>query len=226
VAVTAAATGEGLGGAGNISAEDLRAFQEWKAMAQAAAAPLAQEDKEDEWDDYEYELRAVALPLEEMPEELGFAAVATRADAEKARANKKLRSEATLGPRVGAVAGPRGGAVGIARQAPPIDAVAVEALKARRDKVAAKERLTKLPDHGRHVAPQGLYRLPKGFETRPPVTAQVVQTHGESEKGVLDLKGVSTGVHLQAGQLSEQPGRSVRGMMAGGWSRLLVTVNL
>lgn len=171
-------------------------------------------------------LRAVAFPLEEMPEELGFAAVATRADAEKARANKKPRSEATLGPRMGAVAGPRGGAVRTAKQAPPIDALAVEALKARRDKVAAKERLIKLPDHGRHVAPQGLYCLQKGFETRPPVTAQVVRTHGESEKGVLALKGVSRGVHLQGGQLLEQPGRSVRGMMAGGWSRLLVTVAL
>jgi hypothetical protein len=66
VAVAAVATGEGLGGAGNISAENLRAFQVWKAMAQAAAAPPAQEGKKDGWDDYDYELGAVALPLEEM----------------------------------------------------------------------------------------------------------------------------------------------------------------
>jgi hypothetical protein len=47
VAVAATATGEGLGGAASISAEDFRAFQEWKAMAQAAAAPPAEEDEDD-----------------------------------------------------------------------------------------------------------------------------------------------------------------------------------
>jgi hypothetical protein len=81
--------------------------------------------------------------------------------------------------------------VGTAGLAPPVDAVAVEALKARRDKAAAKERHTKLPDHGRHVAPQGLHRLPRGFETRPPVPAQVVQTQGESERSALVPQGAS-----------------------------------
>jgi hypothetical protein len=35
-------------GAGSISAEDLRAFQEWKTMAQAAAASPVQGDKKKE----------------------------------------------------------------------------------------------------------------------------------------------------------------------------------
>jgi hypothetical protein len=105
VTVAAAATGEGPGGAGSISAEDLGAFQEWKAMAQAAAAPPAEEHKDDGWDDYEYELGAVALPLEEVTEGLEFAAVATRAETEKARAKKKPRSEAALGPQAGVAAG-------------------------------------------------------------------------------------------------------------------------
>jgi hypothetical protein len=191
VAMAAAATGGGPGGAGGISAEDLRAFQEWKAMAQAATAPPAKEDEEDGWDDYEYELGAVALPLKEMTEGLGFAAVATRTETEKARAKKKPRSEVALGPRAGVAAGQQSGAVGTARLAPPVDVVAVEALKARRDKAAAKERLTKLPDHGRHVAPQGLHRLPRGFETRPPVPAQVVQTQGESGRSALAPQGAS-----------------------------------
>jgi hypothetical protein len=40
--------------------------------------PPAEADEEDEWDDYEYELGAVAIPLDEMTEGLGFAAVAHR----------------------------------------------------------------------------------------------------------------------------------------------------
>jgi hypothetical protein len=93
VVVAAAAIEEGSGGAGGISAEDLRAFYEWKAMAQAAAAPPVQGDDKDKRDDYEYDLGAVALPLEEMTGGLGFAAVAFGAESEKARAKKKPRDQ-------------------------------------------------------------------------------------------------------------------------------------
>jgi hypothetical protein len=149
VTVAAAATGEGPGGVGSISTEDLRAFQEWRAMAQATAAPPAEADEEDEWDDYEYELGSVAIPLDEMTEGLGFAAVATRAETEKARAKKKPRSEAALGPRAGAAAGPQSGAVGTARLAPPVDAVAMEALKARRvGRVSTARLLGMCGNHG------------------------------------------------------------------------------
>jgi hypothetical protein len=50
---------------------------------------------------------------------------------------------------------------------------ATDALRGRRDKAAAKERMAKLPDHGRHVVPQGLNRLPAGFLVRA-VAGQVL----------------------------------------------------
>jgi hypothetical protein len=68
--------------------------------------------------------------------------VATRAETEKARARKKPRSEVALGTRAQVTMEQRSGVVGTARLAPPVDATAVEALKARRDKAAAKERVT------------------------------------------------------------------------------------
>jgi hypothetical protein len=120
--VAAAVTGEVSGGAENIIAEDLRAFQEWKAMAQAAAAPPMHGDEEEEWDDYEYELGAVALPLDEKTGGLGFVAVANEAKTEKARAKKKPRAETALGPRATAIAGLRSGAVGTTMLASPMDA--------------------------------------------------------------------------------------------------------
>jgi hypothetical protein len=117
---------------------------------------------------------------------LGFAALAVATGAKM-----KPREETALGPRANAVAGTRSGAFGTARLASPVDATAVEVLKARRDKVAAKERLAKLSNCGRHVALHGLHRLPRGFETRTLVPAQVVQAQSESEEGALASKGAS-----------------------------------
>jgi hypothetical protein len=54
---------------------------------------------------------------------------------------------------------------GIAQIAGPVDVAALEAFRGLRDKAAAKERLPKLPDHGRNTAPQGLHKLPQGFST-------------------------------------------------------------
>jgi hypothetical protein len=155
VAVAAAATGGQPSGSETISTEDLRAYQEWKAMAQAAAVPPAQEDEQDEWDDYGYKLGAVALPLEEMTGELGFAAVAIRAETEKARAKKKPRSEATLGPRASMAMGPRVGVVSTAKLALQVDVAAMEALKARRDKTAARSGLPSCQITGAMWRPKG-----------------------------------------------------------------------
>jgi hypothetical protein len=98
-------------------------------MAQAVTASPAEGDKEDKWDDYEYELGAVALPLlGGTTEGLGLAAVATWAEMKKARTRKKLQLGAALGPRSGAAAGLMSRAVGTAILAPPVDAVAVDML--------------------------------------------------------------------------------------------------
>ncbi|GAQ87150.1 hypothetical protein KFL_003340140 [Klebsormidium nitens] len=107
---------------------------------------------ETEWDDAEYKLGAVALPCG------GPDSAQVKGGVAKPPLGKGVVFSSKAGEETAA------GAVGTARIAPPVDLAAVNALKERRDKAAAKERLAKLPDHGRHVAPQGLNRLPKGFK--------------------------------------------------------------
>jgi hypothetical protein len=144
-------------------------FQAWKAMSQAAAAVEAQEEGSEgsEWDDQEYELGAVALPVGQGPTRVplpAMAAAGTKAGAEKAKATRAAKWQ-PLEPAVvvGAQRPTAAPGVGTERIASPPNLAALELLTSRRDKAAAKERAAKLPDHGRHVAPQGLNRLPKGF---------------------------------------------------------------
>jgi hypothetical protein len=96
------------------------------------------------------------------------AAAGTKAGAEKAkitRAAAKGRAQ-DGGGGIAAVPVKQARGVGTALIAKPEDAVATGALQGRRDKAAAKERMAKLPDHGRQVAPQWLNRLPAGFPIR------------------------------------------------------------
>lgn len=164
-------------------------------MSQAALAAKVEAEDDDEWDDAEYALGAVALPLHGQSGGVELAAAGTRAGAEKAKATRAVRAgkgpgKPPAGPRdppgkVAREAEPP--PVGTAKIAAPVDLAAVEALKARRDKAAAKERLAKLPDHGHHVAPQGLNRLPKGFATLSPASElaspAVLPPSGESTVG-------------------------------------------
>ncbi|GAQ91508.1 hypothetical protein KFL_007970030 [Klebsormidium nitens] len=150
----------------SVTSAEFAEFQAWKATAQAAAAVGAgeEEDEGSDWDDQEYELGAVALPL--VGPGVVMAAAGTKEGAVKARATRAAQNggKGKGGQAQGtAAAGGGGTGVGTAQIAGPVNLAAVEALKARRDKAAAKERLVKLPDHGRQVAPQGLNRLPKGF---------------------------------------------------------------
>jgi hypothetical protein len=127
----------------------------------------AEEDSESEWDKEEYAMGAVALPAGgNAPSNM--AAAGTKAGAEKAKATRAAKRRAQ---EAGTPIQPQGvqgalGKAGTAGIAAPMDHGAVEALKARRDKGAAKERAAKLPDHGRHVVPQGLHRLPAGFAVK------------------------------------------------------------
>lgn len=64
VAAAVSAGGGALGG--DISAAQYKAFQDWRAMSQAAVAAQAEDlsgDDDCEWDELEYGLGAVALPL-------------------------------------------------------------------------------------------------------------------------------------------------------------------
>jgi hypothetical protein len=140
-------------------------------MSQAVAAVEAQGGDSDgsDWDDHGYPLGAVALPIARGPEQRPvpeMAAAGTKAGAEKARATResKRNAQAPMAPTLvmaqvpAAVPG-----VGTQQIASPADAAGLEALKSRRDKAAAKERRSRLPDHGRNIVPQGLNRLPKSF---------------------------------------------------------------
>jgi hypothetical protein len=93
-----------------------------------------------------------------------MAAAGTKAGAKKAKATRAAKRQ-PLEPAVvvGAQRPTAAPGVGTERIASPPNLAALEMLRSRRDKAAAKERAAKLPDHGRHVAPQGLNRLPKGF---------------------------------------------------------------
>jgi hypothetical protein len=120
-----------------------------------------------EWDEEEYALGAVALPAAGCGT-ISMAAAGTNAEAEKARATRAAKrgvqeAGTPAQPQAAQEAMARAGTAGIAV---PMDRGVVEALRARRDKGAAKERAAKLPDHGRHVAPQGLHRLPAEFRVK------------------------------------------------------------
>jgi hypothetical protein len=175
-----------------VSEAEFAEFQAWKARYQAAAATCLrdaeEQEDEDEWDDEEYAIGAVALPCGREGGPV-MAAAGTKAGAEKARATRAAKKgEAAAGPlhqTGGAAAGgvaqqmepgardggprqlrPRAGVLlGTAQIAGPVDQTALEALRGRRDKAAAKERRAKLLDHGRNVAPQGLNRLARSFNT-------------------------------------------------------------
>jgi hypothetical protein len=154
-----------------VSDGEFAKFQAWKAMSQAAAAVEVQGEDSDgsEWEDQGHPLGAVALPVARGPEQgpvPEMAAAGTKAGAEKARATReaKRNAQALRAPTMAKASVPAAvPGVGTQRIASPADGAGLEALKSRRDKAAAKERRSKLPDHGRHIAPQGLNRLPKSF---------------------------------------------------------------
>jgi hypothetical protein len=58
----AATVDSGQGGMRSVGSADFQAFEEWKAMT-AAAAMEAGSDDGGEWDDQDYALGAVALPV-------------------------------------------------------------------------------------------------------------------------------------------------------------------
>jgi hypothetical protein len=156
----------------------------------ATEAEGSGEEKE-EWDDQGYALGAVALPLEGSVGMVQVAAAGTKAGAEKARATRAAAKKGQgKGVDGGAVAVQTAGGGGTALIAKPLDVAATAALRGRRDKAAAKERLGKLPDHGQHVAPQGLNRLPAGF----PVRTTAPQTQGAS---VLAAQHIPAGVDAE-----------------------------
>jgi hypothetical protein len=155
----------------SVSDAEFAKFQAWRARTQAAAAtgvaPDAEDGDEGEWDDEEYEMGAVALPVEEVQVQrrgLAMAAAGTKAGAEKARATRAAKQGLDQAATQQQAPAPAARSqTGTAQIAGPVDLAALHALQSRRDKLAARERLAKLPNHGRNVAPQGLNRLPKGF---------------------------------------------------------------
>jgi hypothetical protein len=154
----------------SVGSADYRAFEEWRAMTAAAATQAEGSEEDGEWDDQDYALGAVALPMgREAPSPaVHLAAAGTKAGAEKAKATRAATKGGAQngggGPAAAAAKQARG--VGTALIAKAEDLAAVNALRSRRDKAAAKERMAKLPDHGRHVVPQGLNMLPAGFPVR------------------------------------------------------------
>jgi hypothetical protein len=157
------------GGGMMVSKAELRAFHDWRAATQASVAPRVEDVEEDrsEWDEEEYALGAVALPAKGCGT-ISMAAAGTKAGAEKARATRAARrwvqeAGTPAEPQAAQKAMAKAGTAGIAAS---VDRGVVEALRTRRDKGAAKEHAAKPPDHGRHVAPQGLHRLPAGFRVK------------------------------------------------------------
>jgi hypothetical protein len=112
--VAAAATPQGPRG---IDEAELAEFRSWRAQSQATAATRvaeAEPEGEEDWDDEEYELGAVAVPLGGgmQAESAGqaMAAAGTKAGAEKARvtrAAKKGEEVAFASQQAGGGAGPR-----------------------------------------------------------------------------------------------------------------------
>ncbi|GAQ93292.1 hypothetical protein KFL_014220010, partial [Klebsormidium nitens] len=219
----------------SVSSAEFAEFQAWKMSAQAATAVGASDEEEEgsEWDDQEYELGAVALPLGTPG--VVMAAAGTKEGAHKARATRaaRARGPAKEGPGGEETKGAAGSAVGTAQIAGPVNIAAAEALKARRDKAAAKERLVKLPDHGRQVAPQGLNRLPKGFKVKEAGPAGNAP-HGQraaAAEGVMPntTRRAVTGATNQVGQAAsrcEQPGLVGHGSLVSGEVRLPVALFL
>jgi hypothetical protein len=165
--VAAAATPQNTQG---ISEAEFAEFRAWRAQSQAAAATRVadrESEGEEEWDDEEYELGAVALPCggegQEKPKAPAMAAARTKAGAMKARATRAAKKGGASGGAAKQVMGAAGAGVaqqlaqapapGTAKIAGPMSPAELETLRGRRDKAAAKERLAKLPDHGRNVAP-------------------------------------------------------------------------
>jgi hypothetical protein len=194
----------------SVGSADFRAFEEWRSMTAAVATTAEGSEEDGEWDDQDYALGAVALPVGHVASgpAVHVAAAGTRAGAEKAKATRaaaKGRSQDGGGGRALAPVR-RAGGVGTSLIAGPGDEVATSILRGRRDKAAAKERMAKLPDHGRQVAPQGLNRLPAGFPIRtvgpsevpadgaPPVTRLApLQGDGVQPPGPCDTPQVSAG---------------------------------
>jgi hypothetical protein len=154
----------------SAGAADFQAFEEWKAMAAAVATEVERSEDEYKWDDQDYVLGAVALPLGQMgpAPAVHLAAAGTKAGAEKAKATRAATKGKARDGGAGQVVAPvrQAGGIGTALIAKPGDAAAIGALRNRRDKAAAKERMARLPDHGRQVAFQRLNRLPAGFPIR------------------------------------------------------------
>jgi hypothetical protein len=208
----------------SVGAFEFQAFEEWRAMA-AAVDTEAEESGEDEgeWDDQGYALGAIALPLEGAAHGKQVAATGTKAGAEKARVTRAAgKGKAPDGVRDAGVTVSRpAGRVGTALIARPVDVAATRTLQGRRDKAAAKERLAKLPDHGRQVAPQGLNKLPAGF----PVRTSTSQSPGAAAGAVTAVSAVrpvpSAGVGHRDNQLrwdlrvSGQPSRVLRCRVPG-----------
>jgi hypothetical protein len=163
----------------SVGTSDFQAFEEWKAMTAAMATERdSSGEDEGEWDDQDYALGATALPLERA-ERVQLAAAGTKAGAEKTRATRAASKAKDRNSPGGAGIVRQAGGVGTALIAKPVDVAATSALRGRRDKAAAKERLVKLPDHGRQVASQGLNKLPAGF----PIQATGGQTLGAPVSG-------------------------------------------
>jgi hypothetical protein len=165
----AAAIDAAQGGMRSVGSADFQAFEEWQAMTAAVATEAESSGEDEEWDDQGYALGVVALPVGRGTPGpvVQLAAAGTKAGAEKAKVTRAAAKGKAPGAdgNQGAAARQAGG-VGTALIAKSGDAAAITALKSRRDKAAAKERMARLPDYGRQVAPQGLNRLPAGFPVR------------------------------------------------------------
>jgi GNAT superfamily N-acetyltransferase len=153
-----------------VGSADYRAFEDWRAMTAAAAMEAEGSGEDGKWDDQDYALGAVALPAGcgMAGPAVHLAAAGTKAGAEKAKATRAAaRGRAPVGGGgLATAAAKQARGVGTALIAKAEDLAATDALRGRRDKAAAKKRMAKLPDHGRHVVPQGLNRLPAGFPVR------------------------------------------------------------
>jgi hypothetical protein len=109
-APAAAAINVGGGEMRSVGATDYQAFEEWRAMTPAAAMEAEGSDEEGEWDDQDYALGAVALPLEGAQVQL--AAAGTKAGAAKAKATRAAAGGVPRGGVLGPAAGRPVGGIG------------------------------------------------------------------------------------------------------------------